>query len=209
MEKSTFTYEQLMDLFLELRESQKETDRRFKETDLKFKETDLQFKETKNLIQENALSLKETEKLVTRISKDIGSLGNKFGSFNEALVFPSLERLFEEKFHCNNISQNQKFLMNGNSFEIDMLAISKEACYIIEIKSKFRKDDLKQILKNIEKYRINVPENKDKKIYGVIVATEFNKDNIKELEKNGIYFISISDDLVKLHESDKFIPKAW
>ena len=195
MEKSTFTYEQLMDLFLELRESQKETDRKFQETNLQFVETDRRFK--------------ETDKMIARISKDIGSLGNKFGSFNEALVFPSLERLFEEKFHCNNISQNQKFLMNGNSFEIDMLAISKEACYIIEIKSKFRKDDLKQILKNIEKYRINVPENKDKKIYGVIVATEFNKDNIRELEKNGIYFISISDDLVKLHESDKFIPKAF
>ncbi len=188
METNIITYEQLMDLFLVLRESQKETDLKFKETDLKFK---------------------ETEKLIKRISQDIGSLGNKFGKFNEALVIPSLEKLFAEKFHCNSISQNQKFLMNGNSFEIDMLAISNNACYIIEIKSKFRKDDLKQIIKNIEKYRINVPENKDKKIFGVIVATEFNKDNIKELEKNGIYFISITDNLIKLHESDTFIPKSW
>ena len=188
MEQQTITYEQLMKLFLELRESQKETDRKFQESDRRFK---------------------ETETIIKRVSQDIGSLGNKFGKFNEALVIPSLERLFAEKFHCNNISQNQKFLMKGNSFEIDMLAISKEACYIIEIKSKFRKDDLKQILKNIEKYRINVPENKDKKVYGVIVATEFNKNNIKELEKNGIYFISISDNLVKLHESETFIPKFW
>ncbi len=202
MEKATLTYEQLMDLFLELRESQKETDRRFKETDL-------QFNETKKLIQENALSLKETEKLVKRVSQDIGNLGNKFGSFNEALVFPSLEKLFAEQFHCKSISQNQKFLMNGDSIEIDMLAISNEACYIIEIKSKYRKDDLRQILSSIEKFKINSPEHKDKKIYGVIMATEFNKDNIKELEKNGIYFISITDDIVKLHKSDKFIPKAW
>jgi RecB family endonuclease NucS len=99
--------------------------------------------------------------------------------------------------------------MNGNTIEIDLLAISADSVYIIEIKSKYRKDDLKQLLKHIEKYRENTPEHQNKKIYGVIVATDYNKDNIKELERRGIYFISIADDLVKLHIAPDFTPKSW
>lgn len=202
MEKISITYEEMMNLFretrqsiVELRESRKDTDRKFQETALRFQETDRKFQ--------------ETDILLKRVSTDIGHLGNKFGTFNEALVIPSLEKLFAEHFHCKNISQNQKILMNGNSFEIDMLAYSNDSCYLIEIKSKFRKDDLKQLHKHIEKFRLNSPEHENKKLFGVIVATEFNKDNIKELEKNGIYLISISDNLIKLHESNSFTPKSW
>ena len=216
MEEATLTYKQLMNLFLEIRESQKDTEKkfqetavRFKETDKKFQDTDKKFQDTDLKFKETAIRFQETDILLKRVSEDIGHLGNKFGSFNEALVIPSLEKLFEEHFNCKSISQNQKILMNGNSFEIDMLAYSNDSCYIIEIKSKFRKDDLKQLLKHIEKFRLNSPEHENKKLFGVIVATEFNKDNIKELEKNGIYFISITDNLIKLHESNSFTPKSW
>lgn len=190
---------------------------RFQETDKQFKESERQFKvmlrenskETEKRFQETDRRFKETEKLVNRISKDIGHLGKRFGEFNEALVLPSLNRLFEEQFHCKHLSQRHRVLMNGNTIEIDLLAISTDSIYIIEIKSKYRKDDLKQLLKHIEKYRENTPEHHNKKIYGVIVATDYNKDNIKELERKGIYFISISDDLIKLHLSPDFTPRIW
>ena len=192
MSEEVLTYQHVLNLILEerenikqLRESQRETDKQI------------------------AARFLETDKQIDKVSKEIGHLNNKFGAFNEALVFPSLERLFAEKFNCLTISQRHQILLNGNTFEIDLLAVSKNACYIIEIKSKYRKDDLKQLLKTIEKYKIYSPEHKEKKIYGVIVATEFNKDNIKELLKKGIYFITVSDDIIKLQESPEFVPTVW
>ena len=56
---------------------------------------------------------------------------------------------------------------------------------------------------------LNTPEHKNKKIFGVIVATDFNKENIKELAKKGVYFISVSDDIIKLHQPEGFNPFAW
>jgi len=187
----------------QLKESKLETDRQLKESKL---ETDRQLKESKLELDRQ---MAETDRQIKKLSKELGHLGNRFGEFNEALVLPSLNRLFEEKFNCKQLSQRYRVLMNGNSIEIDLLAISADSIYLIEIKSKHRKDDLKQLMNHIEKFKENAPEYQNKKIYGVIVATDYNKDNIKELERKGIYFISIADDLVKLHHSPNFEPFAW
>ena len=192
MSEEVLTYKHVLNLILEERENIKQMRESQRETD-----------------KQIATRFLETDKQIDKVSKEIGHLNNKFGAFNEALVFPSLEKLFAEKFNCKLISKNQKVLMNGNSFEIDVLAISPTASYIIEIKSKYRKDDLKQLLKSIDKFKKVTLENKDKKIYGVIVATDFNKDNIKELSQKGIYFISVADDIIKLNESPEFVPTAW
>jgi len=210
-------FEDIAIRFQETDRQMKETDRQMKETDRQLKEskleTDRQLKETERQLKESKLELDkqmaETDLQIKKLSKELGHLGNRFGEFNEALVLPSLNRLFEEQFNCKHLSQRHRVLMNGNSIEIDLLAISADAIYLIEIKSKHRKDDLKQLMNHIEKYRENAPEHQNKKTYGVIVATDYNKDNIKELERKGIYFISIADDLVKLHQSPNFTPIAW
>jgi len=181
----------------------------FKDLQKLFEDVAIRFQETDKKMQETDRLMKETDRQIKKLSKELGHLGNRFGEFNEALVLPSLNKLFEKQFNCKHLSQRHRVLMNGNSIEIDLLAISFDSCYIIEIKSKYRKDDLKQLLDHIEKYKENAPEHSDKQFYGVIVATDYNKDNIKELDKKGIYFISIADDLVKLHHSHNFIPKAW
>ncbi len=203
MTEEVLTYQHVLNLILEERENIKQMRESLKESDKQMRESQ---RETDKQIAARFL---ETDKQIDKVSKEIGHLNNKFGAFNEALVFPSLEKLFAEKFNCKLISKNQKVLMNGNSFEIDVLAISPTASYIIEIKSKYRKDDLKQLLNSIEKFKKVTLENKDKKIYGVIVATDFNKDNIKELTQKGIYFISVADDIIKLHEFPEFVPTAW
>ena len=228
MEIESTSFSDLRKLFEDIAIRFQETDRQFKETDRQLKEskleTDRQLKESKleldkqmaetdRQLKESKLELDrqmaETDRQIKKLSKELGHLGNRFGEFNEALVLPSLNRLFEEKFNCKQLSQRYRVLMNGNSIEIDLLAISADSIYLIEIKSKHRKDDLKQLMNHIEKFKENAPEYQNKKIYGVIVATDYNKDNIKELERKGIYFISIADDLVKLHHSPNFEPFAW
>ena len=195
VENKKVTYDEVMQLIKAISQSQRELTESQKETELMFKET--------------AVKFKETDKQIKELGKQIGGLGNKFGTFNEGLVLPSLHKLFHQKFHCTDISERYKFYSNGDSMEIDLLAISKTSCYIIEIKSHYRQDAFEQLLNQIERFRRVKLEHSDKKIYGVLVATHYEKENINELLRNGIYFISISNDLVELQIPDSFEPRAW
>ena len=125
MAEENLTYNQVLNLILEERENIKE----LRESQ---KQAMIQFDETKLIIQELALRFQETDKQIKKVSQEIGHLHNKFGAFNEALVLPSLEKLFAEQFKCKTISQRHQVLLNGNTFELDMLAVSEDACYIIE-----------------------------------------------------------------------------
>jgi hypothetical protein len=154
------------------------------------------------------LMFQETDKRINELGKQIGGLGNKFGTFNEGLVLPSLEKLFETHFNCKSIAQNYKFFSNGNSMEIDMLAISEESVYIIEIKSHLKLEVIEQVQNQVEKFRKNMKEYSERKIYSVIVATHYEKDFVKNITDKGIYFISITDDLVKLKIPRNFKPIA-
>ena len=173
----------------------------FQETDRRFKETDVTFKETE-------MAMKETDKQIKELGKQIGGLGNKFGTFNEGLVLPSLYKLFKEKFKCREFAVRYRFKANGSYTKIDLLAISDDSCYLIEIKSHFKSDAIEQLQKQIERFRKIKKEYADRKIYGAIVATHYDKDNIRELTRSGIYFISISDDLVNLQIPDNFEPRV-
>ncbi|MDT3739306.1 MAG: nuclease-related domain-containing protein [Candidatus Kapabacteria bacterium] len=178
-----------------------------------FQETDRRFKETDELLSSKFLetekSMKETDKQIKELGKQIGGLGNKFGTFNEGLVLPSLYKLFEEKFQCRDFAERYRFNANGSSMEIDLLAISEDSCYLIEIKSHFKPDAIEQLQKQIERFRKFKKEYTDRKLYGVIVATHYEKENIKELLSSGIYFISISDDLVSMKLPNNFEPRVW
>ena len=70
------TDEELKELVASLAIDRKETERRMRETDRQMKETSQQ--------------IKATERLVKELSKNIGGLNNKFGSFTEAMAFPSM-----------------------------------------------------------------------------------------------------------------------
>lgn len=165
--------------------------------------------EQSKYMQETWNQLRQTDIQIKELGKQIGGIGNKFGSFNEGLVLPSLYKLFKEKFGCKDFAERYQFFSNGNSMEIDLFALSETSCFLIEIKSHFKSDAIKQLQKQIEIFRKYKKEYSDRKLFGVIVATHYDKANIKELYKNGIYFISITDDLVDFQIPDDFQPRAW
>ena len=116
--------------------------------------------------------------------------------------------MFKEKFNCQTLSENFQFSSNGNSFEIDLLALSDEIAYIIEIKSHYRDGVIEQVEKQISKFK-KIKLYQNLKVCAVIVATHYDKLQIKEVINSGIYFISIADDLVKLKTNKYFKPTIW
>src|SRR5262245_3126052 len=70
-----------------LAEAQQETDRRMRASR---EETDRQ--------------LRETDRFLKEVGKQIGGLGDKFGSFTEGLALPSMTRILREDFGMDVIA---------------------------------------------------------------------------------------------------------
>nr|NCS00572.1 DUF3782 domain-containing protein [Microcystis aeruginosa L311-01] len=87
----TTTADDVWRLLAELVEAQKETERCFQETERRFQETERCFQETERILKEQSL---KTDRQITRLSKEIGNLGGKWGRFVENMVAPACETLF-------------------------------------------------------------------------------------------------------------------
>jgi hypothetical protein len=179
-----------------------ETDRRFKETEKllnqKFQETDKQFKETK--------------KLVKRVSRNVGGLNNKFGSFTEGLFMPSLRRIFTKDMGMTNIFPNVYASLGGKNMEIDLLAYSNgemNIAYIVEIKSHLKIEHIQQILNIIKNFKTFLPEHKGKKLCGMIAAITFTNDLKEEVLSAGLYFAQIHNKTFQIDVPDDFKPKFF
>ena len=103
-----------------MREQSQETERRFQETERRFQETDRRFQETDRRFQE---SVSANDKVLQRLSKQIGDLGGTWGLFVENLVAPACETLFLERgIPVHQVSQRIKKRKEGDTLEIRPLA---------------------------------------------------------------------------------------
>ncbi|MDB9391468.1 DUF3782 domain-containing protein, partial [Microcystis aeruginosa] len=90
----TTTADDVWRLLAELVEAQKETERRFQATD----------------------------RQITRLSKEIGNLGGKWGRFVENMVAPACETLFlNRQIPVHQVSQRVRKRLDGKTLEIDVL----------------------------------------------------------------------------------------
>lgn len=158
--------------------------------------------ELRDLVASIAKNQAETSKQIDRVNKQIGELGNKFGSFTEGMALPSMEKILREEFGINDISPRRKAVINGHSLEIDVLAVDNRDedgdVYLVEIKSRLTDDAIKQMQNTIAQFPRFFPNLADRKIYGIIAAVDI-PDNLRaEVLKQGFYLARISDDTFRL-----------
>jgi hypothetical protein len=153
--------------------------------------------------------MNEIDRIIKENWKIINGLGNKFGSFNEGPLMPSLNKIFLDNFKCKEVLENYKYRNNGDILEIDMLGIGENTYYIIEIKSHLRDEAIEQIKFEAAQFKKFSKYAKNSKIYCMLAVTHCKEDERKKLLDEGIYFISISEDVAKLKVPKNFKPKEW
>jgi hypothetical protein len=158
-------------------------------------------------------SQQETSKQIKQVTKQIGELGNKFGSFTEGMALPSMEKILRKEFGINDISPRRKAIINGHSLEIDVLAVDNRNengdVYLVEIKSRLTDDAIRQMQNTIAQFPRFFPNLADRKIYGIIAAIDI-PDNLRaEVLKQGFYLARISDETFKLAVPREFKAKAF
>ncbi|MGH9838224.1 MAG: DUF3782 domain-containing protein [Blastocatellia bacterium] len=156
--------------------------------------------------------VKETSRQIERVDKQLGELGNKWGSFTEGMAWPSLNRIMRRQFGADTVSPRPNRHRNGRTFEPDVLAYdsrSEGPVYIIEIKSKLSENSVPQLLDTLAEFPEFYPELSHRQLFGVIAAVDMPPNLRKDALKAGFYLAQIDDEVFSLPVPAGFKPTDY
>ncbi|MCL2043205.1 MAG: hypothetical protein FWG89_03600 [Treponema sp.] len=203
------TFEQFWASFLE---SRREFDRRMQELRELSQETAIAMKETDR-------RLKKTEKLVKDNGKHIGGLHNSFGELAEHLVAPGIAKRFNKiGFHFDCIAGKglQIYEKGKIKAEIDILLENSDYIIAVEVKGKVQvkygkdneHDDITHHIQRLNILREHRQEDK-RKILGAIAGAIFGPDAREAAIQAGFFVLEQSGDTMKMDMPEGFRPKEW
>jgi hypothetical protein len=203
----TTTADDVWKLLAELVEAQKETERCFQETERRFQETERRFQETERILKEQSL---KTDRQITRLSKEIGNLGGKWGRFVENMVAPACETLFlNREIPVHQVSQRVRKRLDGKTLEIDVLVTNENHVLVVEVKSSLSVDDVKELIKNLTEFRQFFPEYNHKQLYGAVAGIEIEEGADKYAYRQGLFVLAQRGENVAILNDTEFQPQTW
>lgn len=157
--------------------------------------------------------IEETWRQIRQVNKQLGELGNRFGTFTEGMAWPSVAKILYQEFGMNDVSPRRQARLNGATLEIDVLAYdntgARDDVFIVEIKSRLTPQAITQQHKTIADFPRFFPNLKERKIYGILAAVDISENLRQEVLQNGFYLARISDETFKLQVPRGFKPKAF
>jgi hypothetical protein len=153
--------------------------------------------------------LKKSELEQKNLRQQIGDMHRKWGTFTEALLMPSIEKLLYTKFSIGVTTANHKSRKNGEEIELDAFGYVNSdinTAVIVEVKSHLRQESITQMLTTMERFSYFWPDHADKKLYGIMACVSAPENLRQELRKHGIYLAIIDDVLLKLKDPKNFVP---
>ena len=169
------------------------------------KETDKQLQKSVRQIELTAVQLKQT-------NRQLGELGNKWGSFTEGLAAASMAKVLQKEFGMKVVTHNALARQNGHSLEVDVLAHSDEehkSAFVVAVKSHLTSEAIAQILKTIAALPKFFAYLADFTVYGLLAAVKIPENVRQEALKQGLYLAQISDATFKLQVPRNFKPHAF
>jgi len=191
------------------REMEEQRDRRQRELEEQGKKHQQEMEVQRKEDQERK---KEFDQMIRDLGKQIGGLGEKWGSFTEGLALPSMQKILQEKFKMEVISPSVRVSKQGQHMEIDVLAYANSdinEAYVVEVKSHAREEAIEQLRKILERFRQFFPEHRDKAVYGILAAVDMTPELRERVLKSGFYVARIHDQVFELDVPANFKPKAY
>ena len=168
--------------------------------------------ELRELVASLVAAQKETDRQIKELGKQIGGLGEKFGSFTEGLALSAMTKILSERFGMEVVSPSVRVSKQGEYMEIDVLAYANSdinEAYLVEVKSHAWEDAIEQLRKILERFRRFFPEHKDKTAYGILAAVDMPDDLRERILKAGFYVARIHDQVFELDVPANFRPRAY
>jgi len=169
-----------------------------------FKESDRKFQEFKEEMRESG----------SRLDKQLGKLGNRFGEMVEYMVMPNLLPKFRElglifdKAYPHAVIEDKE---NNIFMEIDITLENCDKVMIVEVKTKPTTEDITEHIERMEKIRYRADLHNDKRIIlGAIAGMVFNTYEKQFAMKNGFYVIEPLDETFRIFVPEgQYSPKEW
>ena len=144
------------------------------------------------------------EKRMRKLEELTGSLANNQGSFAEEYFFNSFEEgkqnFFGEKF--DEIDKNLKNYWQGLKDEYDIVLYNHTSVALIEVKYKAHINDVPEVLKKAETFRILFPQYKDFNIYLGLASMSFYPEVEQNCINQGIAVIKQVGDTVIINDTN-------
>ena len=169
-------------------------------------------KETDRLFQEVAAEQKETAKQIKQVGKQLGELGNKWGTFTEGMAMESIKKVLNESFKIPTTTQRVYKKMNGESIEMDAFGYENSVintAVVLEVKSHLREEGIEQIEEIMKNFPRFFPDHADKRLYGMIACVHAPENLKNSIRKKGIYLAVLHDEIFELQDFKDFTPKDF
>jgi len=162
--------------------------------------------------EETAISMKETDRLIKEVGKQLGDFTNNFGDVVEHMIAPNLLEKFQEMGYdfeeaCNNVKVRNK--KNNIKFEIDVFLQNGDYAMLVEIKSKLLISDINEHIERLEKMRRHADLRGDTRhFYGAVAGIVIEDKEREYALKNGFYLIEPNGEnfyITPPHEK----PREW
>ena len=167
-------------------------------------------RELKAMFAATELRFEKTEQQMKETDKKLDALIGKWGRFVEGLVLPAAERLFQERgIGIEGVSPRNKRRSNGETMEIDVLAVGAEHVVAVEVKSTLSVQDVKDHLKNLRRFKQFFPEYAERKLLGAVAGIVIDEGVDRYAYQQGLFVIGQRGDTVRLLNDEHFQPKEW
>jgi hypothetical protein len=122
-------------------------------------------------------------------NKEWSNLAKKMGTLVEDLIAPALRPVLSKYFNCDATMEGQRMRRRkeGDSYEIDAMAVCDDKVFMVEVKSTMRVNYIDEIVKKKERFFEFSPEHKGKELLVICGSITFEEDIIRYATKNGIY----------------------
>ncbi len=131
------------------------------------------------------------------MNKKWGDLANKMGTLVEDIIAPAVRPVVEKYFRCEvlsfSVNVRKKDRVLGLAGEFDVIAVSDDHVFLVEAKSRPKKQYLYDFMENMEKFKKLFPEYADKKLIPVFSSLRFEDDLISLANQEKIYLLAFRE----------------
>ncbi|TAE24654.1 MAG: DUF3782 domain-containing protein [Candidatus Kapaibacterium sp.] len=145
------------------------------------------------------------------LKQQIGGLGNKFGSFTEGLLLPSVEKMLSERFGITTFTMRMKSRKGDEWMELDGFGFAngeKNIGFIVEVKSHLDRKSIEQTLKQLHRFAEFYPQYKGMTLYGIIAAVDALSPATRQAVYDaGLYLVTVQDEVAEMSvPPSSFVP---
>lgn len=168
--------------------------------------------ELKDLVASLAVQQQEVNQQIRELGRQIGGIGNKFGSYTEGLMYSSLRRILQEKFGCDTVMHDvlRRRRAEGRQLQADMMGVAngrENRVVLVEVKSQLTPRDLDQVDRLVQDFPSFFPEHQGRTLEVVVASSDSRPEAEEAVLRRGYHLARASDEVFTLADPAGFEPR--